>query len=414
MPRKPLPVGTWGKIRRQKLGPSRFAARARFRDFDGITRDVQARDATAAAAEHALLEALRDRAAPTGDDVTPDTRLTKLADLWLDEITTEGRITQQTIDDYEQSVHSVILPALGGLRIREARVSRIDRFFKTIAATHPSKARIARTVLNQMIGMAVRHDALAVNPVRDIGRLPKKRRRVRAIDIGDLHKVRAAIRRWQTGRPGRPGPRHTDDLADIVEMLLATGGRIGEVLAFRWIDLDLTAQPATATFSGTLVYIKGMGTVRQPWTKSDAGYRTVLLPAFALTMLQRRRAKAGDDLEAGVFLSRRGTWLPPHNIRRQWREARRGTGLEWVTPHTFRKTVATLLDREANTKAAASQLGHNSEDITTTYYVEKARVAPDMTKILAALGDGEPRRRRECEGLEVAERTLVGNENEPD
>lgn len=282
----------------------------------------------------------------------------------------------------------MIVPALGGLRIREARVSRIDRFFKTIAATHPGKARIARTVLNQMIGMAVRHDALAANPVRDIGRLPRKRRRARAIDIDDLHKVRTAIRKWQTGRPGRPGPRHTNDLADIVEMLLATGGRIGEVLAFRWIDLDLdlTAQPATATFSGTLVYIKGKGTVRQPWTKSDAGYRTVLLPEFALEMLRRRQANAGDDPEAGVFLSRRGTWLPPHNVRRQWREARRGTGLDWVTPHTFRKTVATLLDRKANTKSAATQLGHNSEDITTTYYVEKARVAPGH--------DRHPRRAR--------------------
>lgn len=90
MPRRSLPVGTWGKIRRRKLGPGRFTARARFRDYDGITRDVEARGATAAAAEHALLEALRDRAAPTGDDITPDTKLSKLADLWLDEITAEG------------------------------------------------------------------------------------------------------------------------------------------------------------------------------------------------------------------------------------------------------------------------------------------------------------------------------------
>jgi hypothetical protein len=50
------------------------------------------------------------------------------------------------------------------------------------------------------------------------------------------------------------------------------------------------------------------------------------------------------------------------NVRRQWRQARKDTGLEWVTPHPFRKTVATLIDKEADT-AAADQLGHGSKDV---------------------------------------------------
>jgi integrase len=132
--------------------------------------------------------------------------------------------------------HQTIRPALGNLRLREASVSRLDRFFKAVAAEHPAKARGAKCVLGQMFGLAVRHDALTTNPVRDIGRLRKRRRSVKALKVDDLHAVRAAIRHWQTAPSGKPGPRHNGDLADIVDLLLATGARIGEVLAVRWTD----------------------------------------------------------------------------------------------------------------------------------------------------------------------------------
>ena len=87
-----------------------------------------------------------------------------------------------------------------------------------------------------------------------------------------------------------------------------------------------------------------------------------------------------------IFASRRGTWLSPNNVRRQWRQARAETDLEWVTPHTFRKTVATLIDKEADTKSAAAQLGHASEEVTDTYYIAKPVLAPDVSEILEQLG----------------------------
>jgi integrase len=234
-----------------------------------------------------------------------------------------------------------------------------------------------------MLGMAVRHGALSSNPVHDIARIRKPRRSVKALTPSDLHTVRDAIRRWQTPTAGKSGPRHTADLADIVDLLLATGCRIGEVLALRWADLDLSRPRPTLTFSGTLVFVKGHGLFRQPWTKSDAGYRTVVLPRFAVDMLLRRQVHAADNANDAIFPSRAGTWQWPNNVRRQWRDARRDTRLDWVTPHTFRKTVATLLDREASTKAASEQLGHSSETVTDTYYIEKAKLAPDVSDPLS-------------------------------
>lgn len=57
-------------------------------------------------------------------------------------------------------------------------------------------------------------------------------------------------------------------------------------------------------------------------------------------------------------------------------------GLEWVTPYTFRKTVATMIDRLVDSDTAARVLGHSSSAITKEYYIEKDRSAPDVTHLL--------------------------------
>ncbi|MEU7763181.1 MULTISPECIES: tyrosine-type recombinase/integrase [Micromonospora] len=112
----------------------------------------------------------------------------------------------------------------------------------------------------------------------------------------------------------------------------------------------------------------------------------VVLPWFAVGMLMARKLTAADNPHDAIFASRRGTWLSPNNVRRQWRQARAEADLDWVTPHTFRKTVATLIKEEIDTKSAAAQLGHSSEEVTDTYYIAKPVQAPDVSGILERLG----------------------------
>ncbi|MEU1807860.1 tyrosine-type recombinase/integrase [Micromonospora aurantiaca (nom. illeg.)] len=399
MARPPLPVGTWGNIRTEKLGHNRFCARARFRDYDGKTRDVEAVGTTGPAAVRALKEKLRDRAAPNDDEITRETHISTLANLWIEEITAEEHVVQQTIDRYESVVRTAVLPALGNLRIREASVGRLDKALRKIAKDYPAAAKVTKVVLSQMFALAVRRGALTTNPVRETGRLRAGTpRTVVALDAEHLDAVRSAIRVWQQPTPGKSGPRPTGDLADIIDLMLATGVRIGEVLALRWVDVDLAVEHPTVTICGTIVFVKGKGFFRQEWTKSDAGHRTVVLPRFAVGMLLARKLIAADNPIDAIFASRRGTWLSPHNVRRQWRQARADTGLEWVTPHTFRKTVATLIDKEANTKDAAGQLGHATEQVTKKHYVVKPAVAPDNSHILEQLGGGRTAPDRRAQG----------------
>lgn len=91
-----------------------------------------------------------------------------------------------------------------------------------------------------------------------------------------------------------------------------------------------------------------------------------------------------------VFATRNGTWHQVGNIERRWRTIRADTGFEWVTPHTFRKTVATLIDRLVYSDTAARVLGHTSDAITKEFYIEKNRSAPDVTHILQSFAGARP------------------------
>ncbi len=180
----------------------------------------------------------------------------------------------------------------------------------------------------------------------------------------------------------RPGPKPNMDMPDIVDLLLATGCRIGEVLALRWNDIDFTATPPTVSITGTIKTEIGKGTYRKSKPKTDASHRHIALPPFALDVLMRRRIEQPANHYNAVFATRNGTWHQVGNIERRWRTIRADTGFEWVTPHTFRKTVATLIDRLVDADTAARVLGHTSDTITKEFYIEKNRAAPDVTHIL--------------------------------
>jgi integrase len=389
MGRPPTPLGTWGAVHTFEVRSGVYRARARVRDQDGRPRLVSATGSTKAAAERALQQVLVNRVAPTGDLITADMRLTQLAHLWIEFLREEGRIERTTVNEYERVLRRVVLPQLGGIRIREATTGRLERFIVDVRSRSENRQRKAKVVLGAMLDMAVRHDAITVNPVRTTARLRRTKRQAQALTVKDLNAVRSAVRGWMN--KDRPGPKPNIDMADIVELMLATGCRIGEILALRWQDVNLESEPPTLTVTGTIKSEPGRGTFRKPHPKSDASVRTVALPAFAVTVLRRRREDAALPNQAqAIFATRNGTWHQVSNIERRWREVRKDTGFEWVTSHTFRKTVATLISERVDSETASQQLGHSSSSITKEFYISKPAVTADVTHVLDELAEDDP------------------------
>lgn len=88
-----------------------------------------------------------------------------------------------------------------------------------------------------------------------------------------------------------------------------------------------------------------------------------------------------------IFGSRTGNWLSPANMRTRLRQAIQravasGTELDqalaWVTFHTLRRTVGTLIAHEISLDAAREQLGHTDPSVTYQHYVGKRPLAPDL------------------------------------
>lgn len=98
--------------------------------------------------------------------------------------------------------------------------------------------------------LAVRHEALPRNPLDSVSRLHKPKRTPPALTPAEVNAIRAVIKVWEQTR-GTCGPNPDGQLGQIVEVMLGTSARIGEVLAIRRCDLDVTVNPALLRITGS-------------------------------------------------------------------------------------------------------------------------------------------------------------------
>lgn len=388
MPRPRLPVGTHGDIATKQLPAGSWKAQARYRGYDGRTSQPSATGPSRAKAVAALkTKLLTLSSSASGDTLTPDSTVSVLLDRWMTEVEqreTDGQIVAATVGHYRDAVDKVVRPAIGALTIRECTTQRVDRFLRAIEM--PSSARSARTVLSQAFGLAQRFDAVRFSPVAAAYRPPAAKTSRRALTVEDVHELRRRTRAWQDAQ--RLGPKRGYDLVEIVDTMLGTSARIGEALAIRWTDIEgLDGDGAVVvTICGTVSTAGGVH--RQPWTKTSAGYRAVTVPSWTANSLRRQRARGIPSVDGLAFPTRTGGPRWPANVRTQWRQVR-GDDYAWVKPHTFRKTVATIVEREIGLDAASKVLGHSGTAVTSKHYIERAALAPDASKVLDRFGDHE-------------------------
>ncbi|AFR47973.1 tyrosine-type recombinase/integrase [Gordonia sp. KTR9] len=395
MARPPLPLGTWGKIGRTQIAPGRWRARARYRDHDGKTRTVERFGTSGARAERALLDALAQRRRPGGSvvDITRATRISELAALWLAKRVESGDYAAGTLDNDRELIALHIVPGLGDIRVCEASVGVLDAFIRAVPTD--SRSRQCRTVLSGMLTLAAQHDAIERNPMVDTTRRSSTPAEARALSVDELQQLRIRIATWSG--TNQFGPKRGVDFPDLADCLIGSGGRISEVLAFQWKHVQWATDLAPA-----MVYLAGAINKRgeyQPRPKTATSQHWLILPDFMVSALERQRERNLPSNELGlVFPSRDGGPRTTANTRRQFRDARRtivvdqdgrpdgpADMFEWVTPKTFRKTVATILADEVGMEAAAEQLGHTSPEITRRHYVQRKRVTGDVRHVLDRL-----------------------------
>ncbi|UOQ57202.1 site-specific integrase [Leucobacter allii] len=376
MARPALPIGAWGEIN-YTTRSGKPAAYARFRDYDGVSRPVLRTGASKAKAKTALLEALADRSKPSLGDINRDTKLRELADIYEAEMERDSKLGPQTKNNYKSKLKTIRV-GLGGVTIAEATPARLDRFVQAVATKHPGAARMVRTVLKNMMMLAVLHEAVDRNPVVETRAVARAVPNFSALRAPQLMEIRVLLQQWDRKPIGRH-PRN-GSLTDATDMYLATGTRTAELLAFDWPSLDLLQEPYEATVDKTVIKNTAGKLEIQHHTKNHL-IRRLELPNSVASMLIRRRVNATCDL---VFPSQAGTLRWPDSLRRDWRDALRGSEYEGLKLGLYRKSVATHIADRLGVEAARDQLGHTGL-ANLKYYVEPAKRGPEAAAVIDEL-----------------------------
>ncbi|WP_141015462.1 site-specific integrase [Nocardioides sambongensis] len=127
-------------------------------------------------------------------------------------------------------------------------------------------------MLNLLFGYALRSDAIARNPVEGTSQLRKSKNVPEALTPEQIQALREAAARWRT-TPGLPGPKSDGQVRDIIEVLLGTGMRPGEVLALRACDVTDGPNGMVLRVTGAVVQRKSTGLIRQAHPRSESSVR---------------------------------------------------------------------------------------------------------------------------------------------
>jgi len=117
-----------------------------------------------------------------------------------------------------------------------------------------------------------------------------------------------------------------------------------------------------------------------------------VLPRFGVDALTALIADTGG-LEGPVFVNRDGGWISKANMRRALR-ATLPDDLAWVTPHSFRRTVATVVRDAHGPAAAQQQLSHAKLATTEAHYLQRQTSGPDVRETLDRYAAGGKWRRK--------------------
>ena len=123
--------------------------------------------------------------------------------------------------------------------------------------------------------------------------------------------------------------------------------------------------------------------IRLDEAKTASARRTLPLPRFAIETLIQRRALPYLGEQDLIFPSTTGTLRDPNNFGRYWRTVREQLGVPEVTTHSFRKTVATLVDDAGlSARIGADHLGHAKIRMTQDRYMSRGRIHPAVADLL--------------------------------
>jgi integrase len=250
---------------------------------------------------------VHDRDSPT---------ISAMATLWIEAVTrgrgNRGPAEASTLRQYNYQVNTHIVPShIGEMKICDLTKADVEDWRNDLLRRiSRSLARNALGALKGILSEAISREKATINVAASvkIGRSKEERRKVVVPEIAEVKAILAACDRLAVpGRAGRPWRRYRV----MFSLGIHTGMRIGEIRGLPWTALDLAVGQ---------VHVRQQADENnkiKEYTKSDAGRRTIPLPADLVRLLREWKIEAGGN--ALVFATKSGRPDPASNIlRRGW------------------------------------------------------------------------------------------------
>jgi integrase len=268
------------------------------------------------------------------------------AESWIEHRLVKGRpLSPATRQGYRALLRRHLGPAFGAMKLRQITPEHIRQWQTELNARFPDQAAKAYRVLRAIMNTAVSDELISRNPCTIRGAGIEQARERPLLDTTTVLALAETI----------------DPRLRCLVLLGGFGGlRTGELLGLQRQDID--PLHGTVMVERQAHEITGPGRVLTP-PKSDAGRRSVALPAFVLESLaEHLRDHVGDAVAAWVFTRPSGLPLRRADLSYAWRDACAALGLEGIRPHDLRHHAATVIARNPNVtlRELMATIGHSS------------------------------------------------------
>jgi integrase len=375
-PQRKDETGKWKRAPKAQQA-HRWRARCYYRGQDGVLRQFSRFGRTKDEAARKIDKAF-ESAVPAAIEMTDSMRFVAAGRMWLDHIAMPAAgLSERTISDYTKTFRRHIDcegSLLRGLSLAEANnPQRLRTFLQSVADTRgTSAAHVTRSVLTGIMRLAIDNGVVNTNALRQIGNVKARAIKPTRRKSGVPRDTRRAFTRverdavveraYQIASASAVDPRtarKAQATADLIAFLAGTGVRISEARSLRWDDVDLAS-----------------GRVEVRGTKSRTSHRNVTLPHHLLIRIRDRSKAVGTDglvfaspAHVGTLTAGQIEW-DQSNCAKEIAKVLQAAGHAWATPHSFRRTVATI----ANAAGAplvdiADQLGHADPSMTARVYL---------------------------------------------
>lgn len=295
-----------------------------------------------------------------------------LAD-WL-ETTAADRVRPSTLESYRSHIDHHIVPAIGGIQLRELTATDVNRMLASMVrkGVSPSTANRVRATLRTALTSAVKAQMVRTNAAGLSDARTERKERITPLA------AQQARRLIEHTRNDRMGP--------LIAVALATGMRQGELLALRWSDVDLEGRVVhvrrTLTWraGGVADERKRIPVFSDP--KTEQSRRSIRLTQSAVDAFKRQREIVteleqlatvanwrpvpGEDL---VFPSTHGTPQIGSNVTHRLQQLLEDAGLPRQRFHDLRHATASLLLAEGVDLFTVKEiLGHSQISLTANTY----------------------------------------------